>query len=97
MVTDKKPRCEFCGKRFRRGKTRYRVKLEMISDFDGYLEDLSEKPVDFMEKRIKKIIEDTKDLTEKEIEEQIYLKREFLVCIGCREKFLLILEKLKER
>ena len=30
----------------------------------------------------------TKDMTEKEIEEQIYLKREFLACLKCREKFL---------
>jgi len=92
-----KPNCEFCGKRFRRGKTRYTVKLEVISDFDGYLEDLSGKPENFMEKRIQKIVEDTKDLTEKEIEEQVYLSREFLVCVGCREKFLKILEKLKDK
>jgi len=99
MIIEKKekPRCNFCGKRFRKGKTRYRIKIEIISDFDGYLEDLSKKPKDFMEKKIKKIIENTKDLSEKELEEQIYLKREFLVCVRCREEFLRSLKELKDK
>lgn len=99
MTTEKKekPRCDFCGKRFRKGKTRYRIKIEVFSDFDGYLEDLSKKSEDFMEKKIKKIIENTKDLSEKELEEQIYLKREFLVCVGCREEFLRSLKELKDK
>jgi hypothetical protein len=87
-----KPRCDFCGKRFKKGGTRYRIKIEVLSDFDGYLEDISEKPLDYMEKKIKKIIEETKDMTEKEIEEEVYLKREFLVCVGCREEFLRVLK-----
>ena len=99
MTIEKKEklRCDFCGKRFRKGKTRYRIKIEVFSDFDGYLEDLSKKPKDFMEKKIKKIIENTKDLSEKELEEQIYLKREFLVCVRCREEFLRSLKELKDK
>lgn len=85
--SERKLRCDFCGKRFKKGGTRYRIKVEVISDFDGYLEDWSKKPEDFLQKKIQKIHEDTKDMTEKEIEEQVYLKREFLICVGCRERF----------
>jgi hypothetical protein len=84
---DKKLRCDSCGKRFKKGGTRYRIKVEVLSDFDGYLEDWSKKPDDFLQKKIQKIDENTRDMTEKEIEEQVYLKREFLVCVECRERF----------
>ena len=87
-LKDKKLRCDFCGRRFKKGGTRYRIKIEIVSDFDGHLEDWSKKPDDYLQKKIEKSLEDTKDMTEKEIEEQIYLKREFLACLKCREKFL---------
>ena len=86
--SDRKLRCDFCGKRFKRGGTRYRIKVEVISDFDGYLEDWSKKPDDYLQKKIQKTLEETKDMTEKEIQEEIYLKRSFLACIKCRERFL---------
>jgi transcription elongation factor Elf1 len=85
---NRKLRCKFCGKRFKKGGTRYRIRIEVLSDFNGYLEDWSRKPEDFLQKKIQKALEDTKNMTEKEIEEQIYLKREFLACVKCREKFL---------
>ena len=87
-IKGEKLRCGFCGKRFKKGSTRYRIRIEVASDFDGYLEDWSKKPEDLLQKRIEKTLEDTRDMTEKEIEEQIYLKREFLACVKCREDFL---------
>ena len=83
-----KLRCDICGKRFKKGGTRYRINLEIISDFDGYIEDFSKKPEDYLEKKIEKTLDETKNKTEKELEEEIYLKRNWLVCINCREKFL---------
>ena len=86
--SETKLRCDFCGKRFKKGGTRYRIKVEVLSDFDGHLEDWSKKPEDYLQEKIRKALEDTKDMTEKEIEEQVYLKREFLACVKCREGFL---------
>jgi len=83
-----KLRCDLCGRRFKKGGTRYRINLEIISDFDGYIEDFSKKPEDYLEKKIEKTLDETKNKTEKELEEEIYLKRNWLVCINCREKFL---------
>lgn len=91
-----KLRCDICGKRFKKGGTRYRINLEIISDFDGYIEDFSKKPEDYLEKKIEKALDETKNKTEKELEEEIYLKRNWLVCINCREKFIRFLKKINE-
>jgi len=90
-VPKEKNRCDVCGKRFKKGQTRYRINIEVISDFDGYIDDFSKKPQDYLEKKIQKVIEDTQELTEKELEEQVYLKRYMLICVNCREEFLKIL------
>ena len=86
-----------CGKRFKKGATRYRINIEVISDFDGYIEDFSKKPQDFLEKRINKTIKRTEKMTEKELEEEVYLKRHWLMCVNCREKFLKLLKKFMGR
>ena len=83
-----KLRCDICGKRFKKGGSRYRINLEVISDFDGHIEDFSKKPEDYLKRKIDKILDEAKDMTEKELEEEIYLKRNWLVCINCRAKFL---------
>lgn len=88
-----KPRCDVCGKRFKKGQIRYRINIEVISDFDGYIEDFSKKPQDYLEKKIQKIIKETKEMTEKELEEEVYLKRHGLICVNCREEFLKMLRK----
>jgi len=92
-----KLRCDICGKRFKKGGTRYRINIEVISDFDGYIEDFSKKPQGYLEKKIEKIIKETKELTEKELEEEVYLKRHGLICVNCREDFLKLLGKFMGR
>jgi hypothetical protein len=92
-----KLRCDVCGKRFKKGQTRYRINLEVISDFDGYIEDFSKKPEDYVEKKIGKIIKETKKMAEKELEEEVYLKRHWLMCVNCREEFLKLLGKFVGR
>ncbi len=90
----KKLHCHICGKRFKKGGTRYRLNLEIISDFDGYIEDVSKKPDDYLEKKIEKILDETKEMSAKELEEEVYLQRKWLVCVNCREKFVKFLKEL---
>lgn len=92
-----KLRCHVCGKRFKKGQTRYRINVEVISDFDGYIEDFSKKPQDYLEKKIEKIIEETEEMSEKELEEEVYLKRNGLICVNCREEFLKLLGRFMTR
>jgi PHP family Zn ribbon phosphoesterase len=91
-----KLRCNLCGKRFKKGGTRYRINLEVISDFDGYIQDTTNKPDDYLQKKIEAVLEETKQMTEEELEEEVYLKRNWLVCVSCREKFLRTLKRLSE-
>jgi len=91
-----KLRCDLCSKRFKKGGTRYRINLEVISDFDGHIQDTSNKPDDYLQEKIEAILEETKQMTEEELEEEVYLKRNWLVCVSCREKFLRVLKKLSE-
>jgi hypothetical protein len=89
-----KLRCDICGKRFKKGGTRYRINFEVVSDFDGYIQDFSQKPEDHLKKKIEEILEQTEDMTEEELEEEVYLKRNWLVCVDCRAKFLRLLEEM---
>jgi hypothetical protein len=91
-----KLRCDLCGKRFKKSGTRYRINLEVISDFDGHIQDTSNKPDDHLQKKIEAILEQTKQMTEEELEEEVYLKRNWLVYVSCREKLLRALKKLSE-
>ncbi len=91
-----KLRCDFCGKRFKKGGTRYRINFEVISDFDGHIEDFSKKPDDYLEEKIAGILDQTKEMTEKELEEEVYLKKNWLVCVSCRERLLRAVKRLSE-
>jgi hypothetical protein len=93
----KRLRCEVCGKRFKKGGTRYRINLEVISDFDGYIEDFSKKPEGYLKPKLDKIMKETKEMTEEQLEEDVYLQRQWLMCVNCREQFLKTLEKFKGR
>jgi hypothetical protein len=96
LQESKKLRCDFCGKRLKKGGTRYRLRLELFADFDGYLEDFSKKPENFVKERIEKIFKQTEDKTEKELEEEIYLRKYALLCISCRDEFLKNIEAFEK-
>ncbi len=93
----KRLRCDVCGKRFKKGGTRYRINLEVISDFDGYIEDFSKKPENYLEEKTQMIVQETEDMTEQQLEEEVYLKRHLLLCVNCREEFLRLLRKFTGR
>lgn len=80
-IADRK-RCARCGRRFRKGGTYYTVKAELISVFDGHIND---RAADF-EKKLGEIEKELKDTPEKELEEQVYKKIEYLVCVACRDE-----------
>lgn len=90
--TKKKLRCIRCGKRLKKGGLKYNIKLEVASDFDGYLEDFSNKPLNYLEKRLKSLEQDLEKRTEKELEEDVYIQKSFLVCEECRDLFVRILK-----
>jgi DNA-directed RNA polymerase subunit RPC12/RpoP len=81
-MTAKKNRCARCGKRFKKGGPAYRLKAELISHFDGYIND--------SRKGLKELVEEIEPLIEnmagEELERQIYQKFEYVVCPSCRNE-----------
>jgi len=89
-----KARCEVCGKRFKKGGARYWVTFSIISGFDGHIEDFSKKPEDHLEKKVDEILKETENMSEQELEEEVYLNRRWLVCVACRARFLRLIDQL---
>ncbi len=90
----RKSRCARCGKRFKKGGPAFRLKAELISHFDGYIADSRETLGDLVEKIENQML----DLTEEDLEKQIYQKFEYLVCPSCRDELARLLnpESTKE-
>ena len=93
MAENRKHRCARCGKRFKKGGISYRLKAELISHFDGYIDVSGKKG---LKEIIDKINMDLSGLTKKQIEKQVYQKFEYIICPDCRdeiEAFLLTEEQ----
>jgi hypothetical protein len=89
-----KARCNMCGTRLKKGGTRYRINLEIISDFEGRIEDSSKKPEDYLKGKIEKILDETREMTEEELQEEVYLKRNWLACVNCRSRLMSFLKEI---
>ena len=87
----KKRRCHLCGKRFKKGGLKYHLKAELISDFDGYLSVPYDEKKDYAQE-IKDTIEASKGKSEKELEEEVYQKFEFLLCVDCKKRLVSFLK-----
>jgi DNA-directed RNA polymerase subunit RPC12/RpoP len=83
MIESIKHRCARCGKRFKKGGISYRLKAELISHFDGHIDVSGKKGLDEV---IDKINEDLAGLAQKQIENQVYQKFEYIVCPSCRDE-----------
>jgi hypothetical protein len=82
-------RCARCGKRRKKGGTFYRLRAELISSFDGYIQ--FDETADMKEK-IKEVEREVEGLTEKEMEEQIYKRFDYYICPVCRDEIDTFLE-----
>lgn len=72
--------CSRCGRKLKRGEVKYIIYISIVSDFDGVLPVCEDENID-------EIIEEGKNLTEDELENEVYEEMAFLVCKSCRDKF----------
>ena len=77
-----KSRCARCGKRLRKGGPAYRLKAELLSHFDGHIRG-GNKGLGELVEEIESLM---KNMTEEELEKQIYQKFEYIVCPSCRDE-----------
>jgi hypothetical protein len=87
----KKRTCHLCGKRFKKGGLKYRLKAELVSDFDGYLSLPYDEKKDYSQE-IRDTVEALKGKSEKELEEEVYQKLELLLCPDCKRKLISFLK-----
>jgi hypothetical protein len=78
-----KKRCTKCGKRIKKGGAAYWLKAELVSEFNGHI--YPDEKTD-LKGFIEKVNIELEGLSPEEIEEQIYKKFEYLVCVKCRDK-----------
>jgi hypothetical protein len=90
----RKRRCHLCGKRFKKGGLKYRLRAELISDFDGYLSLPYDEKKDYAQE-IKDTVEASKGKSEKELEAEVYQKFEFLLCPDCKKRLVSFLKSRK--
>jgi hypothetical protein len=67
----------------KKGGLAYRFKAELISDFDGHL---GASPRKELSAQIADLEEQLKELSEKELEEQVYKQFNYLLCSNCRDQ-----------
>jgi hypothetical protein len=79
---DLKARCARCGKRLKKGGVSYRLRAELISRFDGYIQDKGKD----LDETLEKIESDVAGMSEEELEKQVYQKIEYIVCSSCRDE-----------
>lgn len=72
--------CSRCGRKLKRGETKYVIYISIVSDFDGVL------PVG-EDEDIQELIESGEGLSEEELNNEVYEEMAFLVCKSCRDKF----------
>ncbi len=84
-----KNRCARCGKRFKKGGQSYRLKAELISHFDGFLEYNDKRNLD---EKLAELNAEMENMSEAEITKQVYEKFEYIICPSCRNEIAYFLE-----
>ncbi len=88
MSDDRKSRCERCGRRLRKGGDNYRLKVTLVSDFDGYLDPAAfhKSPMEIIESI------ERSPLTARELEEQVIYDLDQKICQECRNSIVTFLK-----
>jgi len=84
MTLSSHNRCARCGRALPPGSTAYRVKIDVVSTFDGFI---PFDPSEDTAAKLKKIAEDMKSLPAELLEEEVHQEFAFLVCLACKERF----------
>jgi len=77
-------RCDGCDKELPLGVTKYRIQINIASDFDGVLPEYDE-PLD---QKIEGALKEASMLTEEEAEAQVHQELILILCKSCRDRLL---------
>ena len=76
--------CDRCNIDLPPGSTKYTLRLEITSEWDGYLPDTDDRK----ENELSEILEKATKLDEKTLEDQVHMELTLTLCPSCREQFL---------
>jgi uncharacterized protein with PIN domain len=80
-------RCFKCKKLIESQATKYKLSMELQSTYDLLIVD-QEVNTDFLNEEIQDLLEKIEKTEKKDLEEDIYLKKEYILCNKCRNLFL---------
>lgn len=83
--------CDRCHSELPLGSTQYKVRIEITSDFDGYLPDMDES-----DQLQSQILTQLAQLDEQTLEDQVHMELNLTLCPACRARFLEDLELATE-
>ncbi len=75
--------CARCGKRIKESEIRYVVRLTVVGDDGGVLEEINDPNIE-----IEKLIEQIENTDPFELENDVMEERVFVLCPGCKKAFL---------
>jgi hypothetical protein len=76
--------CLKCGKRLPEGSLKYVVGIRVYADFDGVLS----FPRGDIEGELHRLMREIERMNSHELEKDVYQEMAFLLCKGCRDRFM---------
>ena len=75
--------CDKCGEYLPEGSLQYSVQIQLISDFDGVMVcDTADSELETQE-----LLEEAEEISEQELEDEVYQELSFVLCSRCRKRF----------
>jgi len=78
--------CYRCGKKLEPGSLKYVIKISVISEFDGVIEEPENQN---MEEEINTILQELEDWPAEELEKDVFQEISFILCKDCKDHFML--------
>ena len=76
--------CLKCGKSLAEGSLKYVVDIRVYADFDGVLS----LPEGDIEEEVNRLMGEIEGMDPSELEKDVYQEIAFLLCKGCRDRFM---------
>lgn len=76
--------CQKCGRALKPGATKYRLKVELVSMFDGYIEEEDEMPEEHFENLVRSLSRKDPGELMKDVAQTISL----VICRACRNNLV---------
>ena len=88
-------KCDRCDRDIPLGNAQYKIRVEVTSDFDGFLPEDVEEAVS-QEQETHSLLEEIENLTASELEADVHLEMEMTLCKPCRDRFLEELDRYSD-